>query len=223
MLQAISPVFTEETVLFDLAARHGFAPAATVLDWNECAAHDAYFLSLAGIAPDAHVLDLSPHGMRVGLSLARHVREGRYLAIEWLDPWIGFSRDLIAHHGLTEAVDFRHAPPAEILELNHAWDAIVLWDVPFRGDGTHMLQIIAVCIGLLKPGGRIAFQYRSPEFLDAPRADRRGLFADGSTPEYAFQETNWTHWEQLAKQFDCRFEIIGKRLTPDVKVAFIRK
>jgi len=223
MLQTITPIFTDETALIDLAVRHGLAPAATVLDWNETAAHDAYFLSLAGISTDAHVLDLSPHGMRVGLSLANHVRAGNYVALEWLDPWVGFSRDLIALHGLEQAVEFRHGPPSDIVEMGREWDAIVLWDVPFRGDGTQILQLLVFAIGVLKPGGCIAFQYRSPPFLEQPTPVRRGLFGDGSTPEFAAQETTWMYWEQVAKKLDCRFEVIGKRLTPDTKVAFIRK
>jgi hypothetical protein len=93
MLQIVTPIFTEETALLDMAVRNGLAPAPTVVGWNESLAHDVWFLSQAGIARDARVLDISPHGLRVGVSLASHVRSGRYLALEWLDAWIGFSRD----------------------------------------------------------------------------------------------------------------------------------
>lgn len=223
MLQTITPIFTDEAALIDLAVRHGLAPAATVIDWNETAAHDAYFLSLAGISPDAHVLDLSPHGMRVGLSLANHVRTGRYVALEWLDPWVGFSRDLMALHGLDGTADFRRAEPTAILELGQTWDAIVFWDLTFRGDGSHVLQLVQVCAELLNPGGCLVFQYRTPEFLETPGPVRRGLLGDGHIPEFGVQETNWMHWEKAAEVSGCRFEIVGKRLTPETKVVFIRK
>jgi hypothetical protein len=193
MLQIVTPIFTEETALLDMAVRNGLAPAPTVVGWNESLAHDVWFLSQAGIARDARVLDISPHGLRVGVSLASHVRSGRYLALEWLDAWIGFSRDMIAFHGLQDVAELRHAQPPAILELGETWDAIVFWDLGFRGDGSHVMQLIEVCAGLLRPGGCIVFQYRAPAFLEQPRMVRRGLLGDIHAPEFGLQDANWTH------------------------------
>jgi hypothetical protein len=78
-------------------------------------------------------------------------------------------------------------------------------------------------MGLLNPGGCVIFQYRSQPFLDDPVPVKLGLYGDGMTPEFAFQEANWMHWDQIARQGGCNFETIGKRMTPELKVGFIRK
>ncbi len=131
-----------------------------------------------GLAPGARVLDLGCGHGRHALELAR--RGHRVTGVDAVRGFVELARDAAAAEGL-RGVDFVHGDMAEAPLGEGTYDgAVCLFDAFGFHDDARNTRVLARARDALRPGGRIALDLRTREFvtrlapvsvLDMPEGD----------------------------------------------------